>query len=249
MSSHQPYEAERSLRLFATHGCNNRDGWGVGYFFDSVAEVRKSSQPTIEDRQAQAGFSAEFGQALREANSQVIVGHLRLASRGGIEAVNNHPFKLNFAGYDWLFAHNGTARNPEQLVRPADRILTESTCDSARVFEFLRARIVEYMAAGPLKSLICAVRRAYEELLGMDNGSFNVLLSNGHLSFACLHHRQFYLVQRSKELGNTVLLSTLKLNDHERWQRVGVVRSYAAKMLVFSGHTLIYNGDIENPQP
>jgi predicted glutamine amidotransferase len=173
---------------------------------------------------------------------------LRLASRGRVRVGNNQPFMLRFAGYEWLFVHNGTAQNHERLVPSNRRELTDADCDSARVFEYLRDRIEEYFDNHPTHSLIEACGRAFGSLLGANDGKFNIILTNGFLSFALVHWRTFYLLQRTKSLGNAAILSTRQLTDCERWVEFNNRTVGGARMLVFSGNSLIVNNSIR-PSP
>jgi predicted glutamine amidotransferase len=86
---------------------------------------------------------------------------LRRSSGSSQRRENNHPFRLDFLGYDWLLIHNGSARQYERLVPENERLLLESDNDSARVFEFLRHKIIDRYLSRPQRSLIEACRSAY----------------------------------------------------------------------------------------
>ncbi len=125
-----------------------------------------------------------------------------------------------------------------------ERILSESDNDTARVFEYLRQRIIEY-AANPKHSLIEAVRKAFASLLDTDpQGKFNLILSNGNVTFALTHWREFHLLRRKKGMGDATLLSTLRLTDNGEWLTFERLPDKRAKMLVFSGPSLLLNTDI-----
>jgi len=244
LSSHRAYAATRALPEFARRGARNVHGWGIGSYVEADAHVLRSEQPALAGEDAPADLSREFAIAVEAVSSPVILGHLRLASRGTTRRKeNSHPFKLNFLGYDWLLVHNGTAQDPQRLSPPHEHLLTDSDSDTPRVFEFLRRRIIEYLAS-PKKSLIEACRSAYATLLDTDAGTFNLILSNGHLSFVFIHWRPFYVLERTKDRGDTALVSTLRLTGNEDWQEFHARRSRKAKMLVFSGPTLVLNGDV-----
>jgi predicted glutamine amidotransferase len=242
LSSHVPYVAERILPTFARKGCRNIHGWGIGSYAGSEARVVRQAEPAASDDT----LSKEFATAVEVISSPIILGHLRLTSRGQTRAENNHPFRLNFLGYDWLLVHNGTAKRHEQLVPRAERILVESDNDTPRVFEFLRREIIEYYESRPQRSLIEACRSAFGKLAEADpDGKFNLILSNGFLSFVFVHWRLFYLLYRPKQTGDVALISTIEnLTENEQWVPFDHQRSKQAKILVFSGPTLILNGDI-----
>jgi hypothetical protein len=94
-------------------------------------------------------------------------------------------------------------------------------------------------------SLIEACRRAFGKLLEFDpQGQFNLILSNGHLTFVFVHWRPFYLLHRPKQTGNVALISTLKLTNHEEWIEVNKLPGKQAKMLVFGSPSLVLNDHI-----
>jgi predicted glutamine amidotransferase len=243
MSSHHAYAAQRALPKFARKGSRNMDGWGIGYYAAGEGRVLRSADAALDP--TRGDVSREFAIAVQAVSSPVLLGHLRLSSHGAVRPENNHPFKLGYLGYDWLLIHNGTAQRAEELVPREERLLQESTCDSARVAEFLRLEIMGYTVGQPKHSLIHAVRRAFTLLLQRpDPGSLNLILSNGQLTFVLIHWRMFHLLNRGKGAGDVALLSTIKLTDDEEWLPIDPQHGRNPKMLVFSGHTLAYNGDL-----
>lgn len=240
LSSHQRYYADRILSEFARRGERNFHGWGIGSYINGNAKVIRTDEPAFNHN-----LSREFSVAISAVSSPIILGHLRLTSRGSIHPENNHPFKLHFLNYDWLLIHNGSAYKHDSLIPFDERLLLESDNDSARIFEFLRQRIISYYLSGHKRSLIEGCRSAYTDLLNADpNGSFNVMLTNGYISFVFIHWRPFYLLNREKDAGDTALLSTIKLTENEDWIEINPQPRKKARMLVFSGPTLIYNGGI-----
>ena len=224
-------------------GSRNIDGWGMGTYADGHALVVRSEAPAMS-ASAVGGVSSSFRAAVQAARSSVLVGHLRLSSRGALRKENNHPFCLSFLAYDWLLVHNGTAVNHHRLMPPEQRLLVESDSDSARVFEFLRRQVIEYYLSSFQKSLIWGWRHAFDALLNTDGGTFNIIVSNGYLSFVLVHWRRFYCLHREKEAGDAVLVSTLRLSDDEEWVVFEKRDNTRAKLLAFAGHSLVYNGDI-----
>ena len=244
LSSYQSHFANKALGSFALRGKENINGWGIaGYDNNGEANILRSADPAYD--YTERNLSGEFTIACRAVNSPIILGHLRLTSRGSDSVDNNHPFKLNFLGNDWTFMHNGTGLYPDSLVEPGERLLIRSNNDSARVFEFLRKEIIDYYHSSHKKSIIEGCRKAFTKLLAKDGGTFNVVLSNGYLSFVFIHHRIFYLLRRKKEHGQVALITTIaNLTAGEEWIQIDKLTNKKAKMLVFSGPLLIFNGDI-----
>jgi predicted glutamine amidotransferase len=63
------------------------------------------------------------------------MAHLRKASAGELKVENSHPF----IHYGWIFCHNGTLHNPEQLENK--RYSYEGSTDSERFFKYLIDRL------------------------------------------------------------------------------------------------------------
>jgi predicted glutamine amidotransferase len=241
LSSHRAYFADRILPEFARQGSRNIHGWGVGTYSDGRARVVRRSEPATDG----LSLGREFATAVEAISGPTILGHLRLTSRGRTRPENNHPFLLHFLGYDWLLIHNGSAQNHESLVPQDRRLLVESDSDTPRIFEFLRNEIIQRYISSPRKSLIESCRRAYQALLRADPaGKFNLILTNGYMSFVFIHWRSFYALHREKDTGNVALVSTLRLTQEEEWVEFKVLERKQAKMLVFNGPMLILNGDI-----
>lgn len=241
LSSHANYYADRSLAEFGIRGNRNLDGWGVGTFVNGNPHILKSEKAAV----LFGDLSKEFAAAIRATSGSVILGHLRLTSHGSTALENNHPFELSFLGSSWLLIHNGTSRNHEVLVPPDEQILVDATNDTPRIFEFLRSKMIDYCLSKPKRSLIESCRSAYTDLLRKDpQGTFNLILSNGYLSFVFIHWRAFYLLQREKGTGNVAIISTIRLNDDEEWLKFDKLSGKKAKMLVFCGPDLVFNGDI-----
>lgn len=150
LSSHSGYYADQSLTEFALLGNRNVHGWGVGAFLNGKPHIIKSRESAL----SHGDLSKEFTTAIRATAGTVILGHLRLTSQGSTKLENNHPFMLPFLGSSSLLIHNGTSRNHEILVPPHDRILLDATNDTPRIFEFLRAKMIEYSCSNPRRSLI-----------------------------------------------------------------------------------------------
>jgi predicted glutamine amidotransferase len=239
LSSFHPYRATNALRSFALDGHRNVHGWGVGGWHGRRAVVVRRDTPA-----ARSGDLADsFAAAVEASASEVLVGHLRLASRGAQTRENNHPFMLHFLGYDWLLAHNGTARSTLSTGEP--HLLPRSDVDSARIFEFVRHHMIEYALAKPQNSLLTAVRKAFSKLLSTDpGGKFNLVLSNGVVSFVLVHWRDFYLLRREKDPEDALLASTLRLTEEEPWAVIKHERG--PRLLAISGPTLLFNGKVRD---
>ena len=99
LSSHHDYFANNALVQFANRGSRNIHGWGIAGYRHGRANVLRSVDPAIV--KDSGDLSREFFITTKAVSSSIILGHLRLISKGSGNELNNHPFKLNFLGYDW----------------------------------------------------------------------------------------------------------------------------------------------------
>lgn len=106
---HSPLVTERnSLRVQSRE---HPDGWGIAYYDGRDA-------PIVAHGVGAAHSDPEFERVSNFVTSQSVVAHVRLASVGGIDLRNAHPF----AHRHWTFAHNGTLRG---FARHRERFLTK----------------------------------------------------------------------------------------------------------------------------
>jgi predicted glutamine amidotransferase len=104
------------------------DGTGLGWYdADDVPHVEKQPIAAYAD--------LAFAREARERRSKSFIAHIRLASTGGLEARNTHPFEQ--AGR--LFAHNGVIEGLDRLDRRLGehRALVEGETDSERFFALI----------------------------------------------------------------------------------------------------------------
>ena len=215
ISSRHPCRVGYLLPAFAICGKRNRHGWGVGYFgSDGGAMIHTSSREAYDE--SRAVVDEELVRLSTEARSRYFLCHVRLASCGEVCSNNNHPFMLQFLGYDWLFAHNGTCRGLVDYQSVNDRV-PDATNDSARIFEYLRDRLLSHCkpAAQDGVPLFRAVAAAVRDLINAYNcedplnDNFNFLLCNGSALFVFMHYRPFFVRCQHKAEGDALVMTCL----------------------------------------
>ena len=202
--------ATLSLPLFAERSNRNRDGWGIAYYENNRAIIKKKPEAAIE--------SNEFYESIKNARSNNILSHVRWATHGTNCEENCHPFKIHYKNRDWTFAHNGVVRSVPRHNE------SEGNTDSEHVFRYIIDYIQEYLSEGHIRGLYPALINALQRIFadyGNDN-NLNFLMSDGSMYYVFAHHdsKAMYLQQREKEYGGAVLISTRRLIRTENWKRI-----------------------------
>ncbi len=173
-----------------THG----HGWGVAEYPDGVPFVQK---------QAWAAYHGEhFKKTAARMYSRAAIAHVRRATVGRPGLENTHPFVHGV----WLFAHNGTVPNFEQVRQ---RLLPEldelhrneirGTTDSEPVFRYL----LTLWERHPHRPLIETLRLGIEEIVAWAAAadpeagvSLNFLWTNGDTLVGSKLNRTLWYLER-----------------------------------------------------
>ena len=168
----------------------NADGWGVGFFDDTVPRRWRSSAPLWGD----ASF-ASIAPALR---SHCVVAAVRSATVGmPIEASSTAPFTDGH----WLLSHNGVVNR--EILPPASS--AESSCDSAVLAATLFARGLDCLG-----DTIAKIGEA-------DPGArLNVLAATGSRLLATTWNETLSILRRA----DGVVLASEPYDDDPAWDDV-----------------------------
>lgn len=124
-------------------GTMHGHGWGVADYADGV--------PLIE-KQTWAAFQGEhFQKAAARVYARTAVAHVRRATVGRTSVENTHPFHHG----RWVFAHNGTVPNFEQVrmkllehMDPLHHDEIQGETDSEHVFRYLLSLFLRHPEVG-----------------------------------------------------------------------------------------------------
>jgi len=187
--------AHRSLvaaeNALARQAQAHKDGWGIGYFIGEEAYIMKSDTGAAEDER--------FDRISRRLQSHAFVVHVRRATVGQVDHLNSHPFRHG----NWVFAHNGTLFEFEQLrermmaeTLPHLRDLVFGATDSEHLFYYLisalakagvpdggRGSIAPDIAAGALRGALAKLYSWADES-GIQAPLINFILTNGRIFLA-----------------------------------------------------------------
>jgi len=100
-----------SFRGFRYRGENNPHGWGLAFYPDESVQIVK------EPIKAKKSSLSKFLQDYQEVRSKVFVAHVRYTSVGSKSHKNTHPFYRELSGKEYVFAHNGTLKQPSNQLK------------------------------------------------------------------------------------------------------------------------------------
>jgi len=194
----------------------NREGWGIAWWVDGHAEIRKEPIPAHES--ALAARLADEHPA-----SEMFIVHVRAATVGDLTEANAHPWSAEALGRQWVFAHNGTVRELDRL--DLGRFCQEGETDSERAFHHVLTRM-ERLGAGASddRRLAAEILAAGRELSERDS-RVNFLLSDGTTLYAYHDgHKTLHVLEKhAADLGEIAMDDddyrlALRLGDaaHER---------------------------------
>lgn len=154
----------------------NREGWGIAWWHDGHAEIRKEPIPAHES--ALAARLADEHPA-----SEMFIVHVRAATVGELTEANAHPWRAESRGREWVFAHNGTVQELERL--DLGRFRQEGETDSERAFHHVMTRLerLDRAAASDDVRVAAEVLAAGREL-SERHSRVNFLLSDGTTLYA-----------------------------------------------------------------
>ena len=176
LSFRNPVNARISLDAFQISGEKNPDGWGLGYYKGEILQVIKEAEPSV-----QSGLY-DFVEAYTE--SKIYISHVRRLTRGSRSYFNTHPFYrklvVNNQRSEWLFAHNGTLTELDNLK--LKELVPLGETDSEHAFCFILQSILEHKITSwkdydfsIIESILREINREHNEL--------NCIFSNGSLLF------------------------------------------------------------------
>ncbi len=188
LSARLPTRLTFSLEIFAAHGGrldHHSDGWGMAFHEGRDAWLYREPQPAAESPLVR--FLERCGPA-----SELIVSHIRRATRGSVALCNTHPFARELGGRLHLFAHNGGF--PEvarRLPLQSHRFRPVGQTDSEHAFCLLLERLVPLWEGDEPPSLdarLEIVAGFAAELRAL--GPANFLYCDGRYLFAHGHRRR-----------------------------------------------------------
>ena len=253
MSFNKAVNPKISFKGFQQRGKNNPDGWGIAYYENQKALIKK------EPKNAVSSDFLNNENNLENINSKIIIGHVRKMSQGKLSYNNTHPFKRDLDGKEYLFAHNGTV-DCNNFGLSVFKPIGET--DSEYIFCHLLDSIQKQKIINWNENEFEWLRQKFNQI--NKSGKLNCLMSNGEYLF-CYHDIEGYnglcFVQRKspfqiikledldweidlkeeKATSQTgYIIATKRLTD-EKW-----IEFKEGELIIFKNGKMIYSshGDI-----
>lgn len=248
LSFNKKVNAQISFTGFRKRGNKNPDGWGFAFYPDKAAQIFK------EPKNAADSKLSDFIRNYPWIESNTFIAHVRRASKGSKKFCNAHPFSRELFGREYIFAHNGTLENFEELSLKNFKPIGET--DSEHAFCYILSnikekeiRIWDRRNLNWLKSLLSEINEL---------GSFNCIMSDGVYLFCyrdisgynglkCLRREppfdrikladedfEINLMEHKSPEQKGYIIATSKLTD-ERWKNFE-----PGSLMVFKSGEIIY---------
>ncbi len=202
MSFSEAVRPNFNVKGFRSKGEQNPDGWGIGYYPDTSAQIIK------EPMQAGVSILSKFIQIYPGIVSKIIIGHVRKSSVGEVSHRNTHPFSRALEGKEYVFAHNGSLDGFHALH--TGRFKPIGLTDSEHAFSHLLHAMECKGISSWSKTEFQWLNLVLREINAF--GKFNCVFSDGEYLF-CYHDMNDFNSYRIVQRKN--LFENAKLQDDE----------------------------------
>lgn len=201
ISVNRPTDISLSFKDFEVLSRIHSDGHGFAY-------EEGGNLKTL--RNAAALFATPSGTDVLSVTSRTFLGHLRMASQGGVALQNTHPFLKNFGDTEFAFAHNGTVSRVKDwaISQPCS-----GQTDSEHAFQWLLDQV---RGAHP-QNFAATLQSAAHRIRTL--GRFNFVLTDGQTIWAYADDSLWILERDGAYEGRIASLKkarlTVNLQDHK----------------------------------
>ena len=227
ISSKEKIPLNELLSEFFSHAENHPHGWGMAFFYGNSVSVEKQPQHACKSVYLKQRLAAKI-------ESDKMIAHIRLATRGNLDYENTHPFVLR-DNYDraWTLAHNGTIFECDAL-NPFIHMQQGAT-DSERILSYIVSRVNEQQEKEkrPLSEeerfnlidkIICEIS---------PENKLNLIIYDGDQMFVHTNYRESLHLCRK---GMAAVFSTQPL-DADKWEELpmNTLMSFKDGRMLYSG--------------
>lgn len=213
------------LANFFSHGREHPNGWGMALFYAGGVSLEK--QPEASHK------SAYLKQRLRSRiDTDKMIAHIRLATRGSIQYENTHPFVMRDSeNRPWTLAHNGTIFEGDVLDSYAGTQIGQT--DSERILAFIIDKVNRAQEKRKLseEERFCLLDKLISEIA--PENKLNLLIYDGELMYVHTNYKNsLYFCKKD----DGVVISTRPL-DYDDWRNVpmNTLIAYQSGKQVYSG--------------
>jgi glutamine amidotransferase len=142
LNANVPVAATFSFRGLAARGGltgDHVDGFGMAFHDGVGCRVFVDEAPA-----SRSPLAAFLG--LHPMRAPTVLAHVRKATQGGVSLANCHPFRREWAGRSWLFAHNGDLKSFDPALGEHFRPVGQT--DSERAFWGLLQGLQQHFGGG-----------------------------------------------------------------------------------------------------
>ncbi|MBD5493688.1 MAG: class II glutamine amidotransferase [Lachnospiraceae bacterium] len=209
VTSRNKLELNELLLKFFSHGIEHPNGWGMAFFYGNAVSLEK--QPEASHKSKYLRQRLQF-----KVESDKMIAHIRLATRGTLNYENTHPFVMrDNSDRTWTLAHNGTIFDCD-LLNPFVHSQQGQT-DSERILGYIISRVNTEIEE---KKELSGQERFWliDEILCeiTPENKVNLLLYDGELMYVHTNYQNSLYTCRK---GEAVVISTKPLDCHV-WEPV-----------------------------
>ncbi len=209
VTSQSKLELNELLSEFFSHGVDHPNGWGMAFFYGNAVSLEK--QPEASHKSSYLKHRLQY-----KVETDKMIAHIRLATRGSINYENSHPFVMrDNSDRTWTLAHNGTIFECDVLDPFVHK--QQGTTDSERILAYIISRVNSELEQ---KEELSGQERfeLIDEVLCeiTSENKVNLLLFDGELMYV---HTNYQNSLYSCQKGDAVVISTKPL-DHHVWEPV-----------------------------
>ena len=133
LSSKNEYDAAQMLTAFFSHADENPHGWGLAELGGEKVLIEKEPVSALKSERLKNLLRAGI-------RPQLLLAHIRYATKGSVSPENTHPFKMRDRfGDDWVLVHNGTIFECDALSKYSK--VQQGETDSERILYYLMDKI------------------------------------------------------------------------------------------------------------
>ena len=209
VTSRNKLELNELLLKFFSHGIEHPNGWGMAFFYGNAVSLEKLPEASHKSKYLRQRLQFKV-------ESDKMIAHIRLATRGTLNYENTHPFVMrDNSDRTWTLAHNGTIFDCD-LLNPFVHSQQGQT-DSERILGYIISRVNTEIEE---KKELSGQERFWliDEILCeiTPENKVNLLLYDGELMYVHTNYQNSLYTCRK---GEAVVISTKPLDCHV-WEPV-----------------------------